>query len=125
MLERMYDIDSLLQQQRDGHLFYLLSDNDCLVGFISIKQESDQDWFLNKLYIDTHRQGSGLGAFALDEILKLHEMQVLRLQVNRQNFKAINFYFKKGFTIERVADFEIGQGYFMNDFIMIWRKPQA
>jgi hypothetical protein len=25
-------------------------------------------------------------------------------------------------VIERVADFDIGDGYFMNDFIMIWRR---
>ena len=41
-----------------------------------------------------------------------------KLTVNRQNFKSINFYFKNGFTIESVADFDIGNGYVMNDFIM-------
>jgi ribosomal protein S18 acetylase RimI-like enzyme len=43
----------------------------------------------------------------------------MRLQVNRQNYTAINFYFKLGFTIERVADFDIGHGFFMNDFVML------
>jgi hypothetical protein len=38
------------------------------------------------------------------------------------NYKAINFYFKNGFTIEKVADFDIGDGYFMNDFVMIWES---
>ena len=48
----------------------------------------------------------------------------VRLTVNRQNFKSVNFYFKNGFTIERVADFDIGNGYVMNDFVMMWKKPQ-
>ena len=48
--------------------------------------------------------------------------QTIRLQVNRMNYKAINFYFKHGFVIEKVADFDIGDGYFMNDFVMIWRR---
>jgi len=43
----------------------------------------------------------------------------LRLQVNRQNYKAVNFYFKMGFIIESVGDFDIGGGYFMNDFVMV------
>jgi len=43
----------------------------------------------------------------------------IRLQVNRKNYKAINFYFKNGFTIESVGDFDIGGGYYMNDFVMI------
>ena len=43
----------------------------------------------------------------------------IRLTVNRQNFKAINFYFKNGFTIESVEDFDIGESYLMNDFVMV------
>jgi hypothetical protein len=27
-----------------------------------------------------------------------------------------------GFVIERVADFDIGDGYFMNDFVMLYRR---
>ena len=57
-----------------------------------------------------------------DFILREYVPQEIRLQVNRQNFKAINFYFKAGFKIEKVADFDIGDGYFMNDFIMIWES---
>jgi diamine N-acetyltransferase len=43
----------------------------------------------------------------------------LRLTVNRKNFKAINFYFKNGFIIESVKDFDIGNGYLMEDFVML------
>ncbi|MBK7966419.1 MAG: hypothetical protein IPK10_14825 [Bacteroidetes bacterium] len=42
------------------------------------------------------------------------------MTVNRTNLKAINFYFKKGFTIEEVKDFDIGNNYFMNDFVMLY-----
>jgi hypothetical protein len=47
----------------------------------------------------------------------------MRLTVNRQNYKSINFYFKIGFRIEKCADFPIGNGFVMNDFVMVWRKP--
>ena len=40
-----------------------------------------------------------------------------------QNYKSINFYFKNGFVIERVADFDIGNNFVMNDFVMIWKRP--
>ena len=59
---------------------------------------------------------------AFIELLKLLKPEELRLTVNRQNFKSINFYFKNGFKIEQVADFDIGNGYVMNDFVMVWRK---
>jgi ribosomal protein S18 acetylase RimI-like enzyme len=54
--------------------------------------------------------------------LSLTSAQSIRLTVNRENYKAINFYFKLGFKIEKVADFDIGQGYVMNDFVMLWGK---
>lgn len=79
--------------------------------------------FLNKLYIDTREQGRGLGqAIWQNVLLLLSDLREMRLQVNRQNYKAINFYFKVGFVIERVADFDIGDGYFMNDFVMLYRR---
>jgi ribosomal protein S18 acetylase RimI-like enzyme len=46
-------------------------------------------------------------------------INAMRLQVNRKNVKAINFYFKNGFVIEDAKDFDIGSGYFMKDFVMI------
>jgi hypothetical protein len=39
------------------------------------------------------------------------------LQVARKN-KAKYFYEKLGFTVIATADFDIGNGYFMNDYIM-------
>ena len=50
------------------------------------------------------------------------DLNTMRLTVNRSNFKSINFYFKLGFIIEEVKDFDIGNNYFMNDFIMIYKR---
>jgi ribosomal protein S18 acetylase RimI-like enzyme len=41
----------------------------------------------------------------------------LLLNVNRSN-KALDFYEKAGFTIKETVDIEIGNGFFMNDYIM-------
>jgi ribosomal protein S18 acetylase RimI-like enzyme len=61
----------------------------------------------------------GIGAKVFEQILEfVKENKKISLQVNRKNFKSINFYFKQGFTIEYVKDFEIGNGYLMEDFIM-------
>jgi len=70
--------------------------------------------------LEGHRKGLGRRSFEL--LLKSlgDSVKAIRLQVNRQNYKPINFYFKMGFVIERVADFDIGDGYFMNDFVMVW-----
>ena len=41
----------------------------------------------------------------------------LQLQVNRNN-NAKSFYEKLGFAVIEEADFDIGNGYIMNDFVM-------
>jgi RimJ/RimL family protein N-acetyltransferase len=62
-----------------------------------------------------------MGEKVYEQILALHpQIQTFRLTVNRKNFKSINFYFKLGFKIESVEDFDIGNNYFMNDFVMKW-----
>ncbi len=124
MLAKMYDKASLEKQIQTGDAFYLAFDErvNRYLGFVSVRNEGESKLFINKFYIDTDQQRSGIGLHFFDFILREYLPQEIRLQVNRQNYKAINFYFKAGFKIEKVADFDIGDGYFMNDFIMIWES---
>jgi hypothetical protein len=41
------------------------------------------------------------------------------------NYKSVNFYFRLGFIIEKTTDIDIGDGYFMNDFIMLYQPGTA
>ncbi|MFN5889980.1 MAG: GNAT family N-acetyltransferase [Bacteroidota bacterium] len=122
MLEKFYNNDSMKVQMLEGQQFFLIHSDSKPIGFIAITDKNEGEWFLNKFYIDTdlHRQGLGRKAFELVLALLGDSVKTMRLQVNRQNYKPINFYFKMGFVIERVADFDIGDGYFMNDFVMVW-----
>ena len=52
----------------------------------------------------------------MDEI-RPHQATDLELNVNRHN-KAINFYKKLGFIITMEEDIDIGNGYYMNDYVM-------
>ena len=123
MLGRFYSREGMLQQMRDGQQFYRVMLDGQPKGFLAIEAHGEGNYFLNKLYIDTREQGRGLGqAIWQNLLLLLSDLREMRLQVNRQNYKAINFYFKVGFVIERVADFYIGDGYFMNDFVMLYRR---
>src|SRR5262249_20056311 len=86
-------------------------------------EEKDNYYYLHKFYVDVSKHRSGIGSGFFSFILQqIAPAKPVRLQVNRLNYKAINFYFKKGFIIERVGDFDIGGGYFMNDFVML-RQP--
>lgn len=120
MLAKLYSPEALTLQMQQGQQFYLVLLGEKPVGFIAVSCQNEHDFFLNKFYISSSDQRKGLGGEVFNLLLSRYpEMKTMRLQVNRQNYKAINFYFKWGFVIEKVADFDIGDGYFMNDFIML------
>ncbi len=120
MLEQMYNKENLkLQLEINKHQFYLIRNNKECVGFLSVSTNNQKDYFLHKFYIHQHESKKGIGTQCLNHLIELIKPQSITLTVNRQNFKSINFYFKNGFTIDRVEDFDIGNGFIMNDFVMV------
>lgn len=118
MLTTRYNETVLAESMDMGEQFFLAYDQNQPIAYASIKQ-SDEGYYLNKFYVDVVRHRNGIGEQFFHYLLKqLSPLPVLRLQVNRLNIKAINFYFKMGFKIESIGDFDIGGGYFMNDFVM-------
>ena len=121
MLKMMYSKESLREQlMTKGHLFYLISLNGVNIGFISVNETEKGEWFLNKFYIDQVKSAKGIGTRAFEEFKNLFHPSKVTLTVNKGNYKSINFYFKLGFKIDDVAVFDIGNGFVMDDFIMVW-----
>ncbi|MDX2174705.1 MAG: GNAT family N-acetyltransferase [Bacteroidota bacterium] len=121
MLNKMYSRDNMIEQiEIKKHIFFLIKNNLDTVGFISINNEKANDWFLNKFYIKQSIAAKGIGTEAFNLLTEKISAKKITLTVNRKNYKSINFYFKNSFKIKTVEDFDIGNGYFMNDFIMEW-----
>lgn len=120
MLNKMYNEEILSKYIKEGPQdFFIIRNEDEAVGFIALELKNPDELYLQKLYVLPEKHRKGIGAIAMNLALRVYpQAKSIRLQVNRQNHTAINFYFKFGFTIERVADFDIGVGYFMNDFVM-------
>lgn len=124
MLHLIYSHASLKNQIENlQHHFIIIYEDDNPLGFASysVKSEKEPNIFrLNKLYVLTHQHGKGLGKQLLDYIiteLKNYNATELELNANRQN-PAISFYRKMGFDIKSSEDIDIGNGYFMNDYVM-------
>ncbi|MBX7042313.1 MAG: GNAT family N-acetyltransferase [Ignavibacteria bacterium] len=124
MLGKMYSLGALKEQISNGHTFVAGYVDGKMVGFLSYSKTSEMEYMIHKWYVDVSIHGKGVGRKLFDAAFVKTDYDVIRLTVNRQNFKAVNFYFRFGFTIERVADFDIGDGFFMNDFVMILKKPE-
>lgn len=120
MLEKMYSTEALKKQMEEGHCFELCYTNEKPIGYCSFSKQERGNYFLHKMYIDTTQHHKGIGTRFLNEVFgKINDIKNFRLTVNRKNYAAINFYFKNGFIIEAVKDFDIGSGFWMNDFVMI------
>lgn len=122
MLEKMYNKGELLSQLQQGHIFLIAESGGQDLGFagFSVIDSENRIYKLHKLYVLPEAHGKGIGKILINEVLsqvKAFGGTALQLNVNRAN-KAANFYKKGGFVIKETVDLDIGNGFFMNDYVM-------
>jgi GNAT superfamily N-acetyltransferase len=122
MMDWMYSTASLQQQFADGHRYFIASLDRRPVGYVSIEPQGPQLVHLQKIYVLPSEQGKGIGArlfrHATDYIRAHYPSPcIMELNVNRHN-RAVTFYEHMGMHKDREGDFPIGEGYYMNDYIM-------
>ena len=120
MLDMMYSETSLRKQIAEGSQFIIVYDDKVPVGFASYQRLTPDKYKLHKIYVLPSEQGKGIGRFVISYVLeevKKEGGNSLHLQVNRNN-KAKQFYERLGFNEIEQIKLDIGQGYFMNDYIM-------
>lgn len=122
MLNMMYSESSLQHQiNTQHHRFIIACDDDEPVGFASWSSTPDKKIYrLHKIYVMQNQQGKGTGKKLIEHIAEAIRpigATILELNVNRFN-KAKEFYIRQGFTVARQENIAIGNGYFMNDYVM-------
>jgi GNAT superfamily N-acetyltransferase len=120
MLSTMYDINHLKQQWLEGVKFVVLEVDGIPQGFVAF-EEKVNFIFLQKLYLRPEMQGAGFGKKMLQVAIDFafdSKKPIVELTVNRNN-KYLDFYLNAGFQIKEEKDFDIGGGYFMNDYILL------
>ncbi len=123
MLDKMYD-PATIKNQISTHeqTFILLYDDDNAIGFAaySPRTEDTDVYKLHKLYCLVETKGMGYGRQllqAVEKAVKDAGKSVLELNVNRYN-PAVGFYDKMGFTVAYTEDIDIGNNYWMHDYVM-------
>lgn len=123
MLDWMYNLDNLEQQFQKGQRFYAVKQNERFLGFAAIELNHPEPGQvkLHKLYVLPDQHSKGLGKMLIEYIfgvVKKENMQSVVLNVNRYN-TAVNFYKHCGFSILKEEIIDIGNGFIMDDFVMV------
>lgn len=122
MMKLMYSDESLSQQIKKKHQFFIASEGIHNLGFMSIEHNylDTNTTRLHKLYMIPESQGKGIGKLLIAKIVALaneNQSDKISLNVNKFN-KAFTFYQKMGFEVIAEEDIEIGNGYLMEDYKM-------
>ncbi len=118
MLDMMYSETSMTQQFATNQ-FLIFYEAEKSVGFAGFENKGE-GMKLHKIYFLPETQGKGFGKIMIEEVSQISKAagcKYLELNVNRNN-KAKNFYEKQGFEVFKEEDIDIGNGYWMNDFVM-------
>ena len=123
MLGQRYTPDVIRAQLASDTVWWdkLLVDGE-MVAFAAYELGDDPFAMkLDKLYVREDLHGLGYGSLLMrhvEEQARKRSCTRLYLQVNKNNRRAIEAYLKNGFTVREAAKFDIGGGFYMDDYVM-------
>lgn len=123
MFEMMYSPESLAKQMTEqGQMYFIVYSDNTPSGYLSIEQKDDHTYIFQKIYALPQTQGTGMGRYMIEQgvayLRTIHPVPFsVMLYVNREN-RALGFYRHLGFEVIDTRDHPIGNGYYMNDYIM-------
>nr|WP_294859835.1 GNAT family N-acetyltransferase [uncultured Fluviicola sp.] len=124
MLDLMYSkskIEAAIQDPNQA--FWLAEKQGETLGFCGIEIHNPTSEYLriHKLYVLPETQGLGVGKLLVEKVTEEAQslgIHLLHLNVNKKN-KAYYFYKKLGFEIDHEEVIDIGNGFVMDDFVMV------
>ena len=121
MIDKFQSAEAITAQiNQENYEYYLIFQSLEPAGYIGI-QQTGEELFLSKFYIQKEKRGNGLGrrafGFIVDRAKELGS-KFITLTVNKNNTSSITAYEKLGFRNEGPVVADIGNGYIMDDYLM-------
>ena len=119
MIRKFQSVPAITEQLEHGYHYYLVENIDGQqVGFLACYPR-ENEWYLSKFYLEKGQRGKGISRkmmqFVIDQA-KENGYSSIVLNVNKQN-DAILAYEKLGFTRIREEKNDIGNGFYMDDYV--------
>lgn len=125
MLDWIYSAEEIRRQLLAGVDWRMVETDGISVGYLAVTWEpAVRELELNKLYLDPafHGQGLGQGMLAfVKERARALGASTVKLRVNKANANALAAYRRAGFSIAESLCQDIGNGFVMDDYLMVWR----
>lgn len=120
MIEKFQSVKGLTKQFDNGYQYYFTVYNGKIVGYFGVQLQQDS-LFLSKLYLKKDFRGKGISSQMLTYIknmaLECGRSEIV-LTVNKHNHNTIEVYKHFGFEITKEQKADIGNGFYMDDYIM-------
>ena len=123
MLEKFQSATAIKQQLKNDYEYYFIKKNNDIAGYFAI-QPQEKRLFLSKLYLNKQYRNQGIGRKAFEFIKTLAQTlkcESVELTVNKFNVNSIKCYKNWGMTIKEEAQFDIGSGFVMDDYIFEYK----
>ena len=126
MMKMMYAPEVMEKELADGFHFEIVKVENIPAGYMvwSPSPETPGTAKLHKLYLLQKYHHRGIGSAMLDhaaKTLKNAGFKTVKLNVNKYNEQAKKAYLRNGFTIAESVKIDIGNGFYMDDFVMTKR----
>ncbi len=123
MLAQRYSPDAIRTQLKAGEAWWeKLEVGGDLCGFASYERGAQaRAMKLDKIYVHQLVRGKGYGAALVNHVAnaaRRQGMDTLILQVNKYNYGSVAAYLRLGFAVARTVKVDIGNGFFMDDYVM-------
>lgn len=122
MMQMMYAPEVMRAEMGAGVQFEILQLDGADAGYMVYEKISAECAKLHKLYLLQKFHGQNFGQKMLDHVAascRRMGCRSLKLNVNKHNSRAIKAYLRNGFSHDHPETNPIGNGFVMDDFVMI------
>ena len=107
---------------REDIRWVVAHEGERMVGFASFHVQESGELKIDKLYVHPGRQRQGIGGALIEQACEVAQSRgsaSVVLAVNKRNHSAIAAYRKHGFEIREAVVKDIGDGFVMDDYVMV------
>ena len=121
MLNKYQSAQAMFDQFSAGYKYAVVISGGQKAGYFAYDGTAEKEVFISKLYIYKDFRRRGLGRHILDFIAKEARAlgcKAMTLSVNKDKSDSIQFYLAYGFQSIKAQKVAIGEGFYMDDYVM-------